>query len=197
MARVTIEFDTATESLEDVLQSLNFSPLVQVPLQVVTLPAQPTVVDTPPAPEPTAPAAPLPPEVQEFVGNGLDADGVPHDERIHSKGGNKTKQGRWKRLRGIEDDLYNSVMAELRDATGFPTVPDAPAVPGAPPAPPAPVALTWPEVNAKLAAFSQGDIQKNMPIMLEVLGKHGIEGYPLLSTRSDLWATILSDLGID
>ena len=117
---------------------------------------------------------------------------MPHDERIHSKEGNKAKTGKWKRRRMIEDSLYESVMAELKAAAGTPAVPAAPA--GTVPVPP--TTLTWPEVNAKLTAFGQADVQVNMPKMTEVLSDHGIEGYPLLSTQPGAWESILSDLGI-
>ncbi len=44
----------------------------------------------------------------------LDLDGLPWDERIHASTKTTIKNGTWKRKRGISEDLYNSVVAELR-----------------------------------------------------------------------------------
>jgi len=47
-------------------------------------------------------------------------DGIPWDARIHS--GNKTinKDGGWKKKKGISDDIYNSVVAELKAVMSIP-----------------------------------------------------------------------------
>jgi hypothetical protein len=81
-----------------------------------------------PTPEQTAPAEQEAPqevaEADEYPvevnGQLLDADGVPHDHRIHSS--NKkvyqsgSDKGRWQRKRGGDKDEYERVTAELKQA---------------------------------------------------------------------------------
>jgi hypothetical protein len=53
---------------------------------------------------------------------GVDKDGVEWDARIHSKAKEpkSVTTGKWKRKKGISDDLYNNTMAELKaSATNF------------------------------------------------------------------------------
>lgn len=64
--------------------------------------------------QPAAPASPAP------VGDrrGLDRDGLPWDERIHSSGENaKNKDGTWRQRRNLPDGLRAQVEAELRGET--------------------------------------------------------------------------------
>jgi hypothetical protein len=63
------------------------------------------------------------PTVSDDPYAGVDEDGVRWDERIHSKAAEPkaktgTKKGCWKRRKGITDDLYESVLAELQQQTG-------------------------------------------------------------------------------
>lgn len=53
--------------------------------------------------------------VNEPTGDTVDFDkeGLPWDERIHSSNHKLTAQGVWQRRRGISDEVYNSVKAEL------------------------------------------------------------------------------------
>jgi hypothetical protein len=46
----------------------------------------------------------------------LDADGLPWDARIHSRGASKMTNGRWKRRREVDPKLVRQVTAELRNA---------------------------------------------------------------------------------
>lgn len=48
---------------------------------------------------------------------GVDADGVVWDARIHSKAKEpkSTTTGKWKRRKGIKDELYDEVLAELKE----------------------------------------------------------------------------------
>ena len=52
---------------------------------------------------------------EEPVGDTIDFDkeGLPWDERIHSSNHKLTGQGVWMRRRGVSDEVYNSVKAEL------------------------------------------------------------------------------------
>lgn len=43
----------------------------------------------------------------------FDKEGLPWDERIHSSNHKLTAQGVWQRRRGVSDEVYNSVKAEL------------------------------------------------------------------------------------
>ena len=73
----------------------------------------------------------------------LDSAGIPWDERIHSSTKGTNKDGTWSRRRNTPDDLFATVMAELkaRATTAAPAVPPPPAEPTAadafaPPPPP-------------------------------------------------------------
>lgn len=65
-------------------------------------------------------------EDESEPGTGLDVDGIPWDERIHSTNKTKTDDGRWRRKRGIDNDEYKRVVAELKlaQAGPVPTGPD-------------------------------------------------------------------------
>lgn len=91
---------------------------------------------TPPPPTGAQSAAPVP-------SVDVDADGVPWDSRIHSGPADKRPKnadGRWRRGRGVDDETYATVTAELRVANGQPAAPTPAAAPPAPPVPEAPVA---------------------------------------------------------
>lgn len=53
--------------------------------------------------------------INEPTGDTMDFDkeGLPWDERIHSSNHKLTGQGVWQRRRGVSDEVYNSVKAEL------------------------------------------------------------------------------------
>jgi len=94
--------------------------------------------------------------VEESKGSGmLDDGGYEWDERIHSSNKKKTAKGIWTRRRGIDDSLYNQVIAEqtINPPEGSEEadinaldVPEAPSVP-TPPAPPSPSVPTPPAVK--------------------------------------------------
>lgn len=48
-------------------------------------------------------------------GLNIDSEGLPWNARIHSSSKAKNKDGSWKRMRGLDDATYNSVVIELRD----------------------------------------------------------------------------------
>jgi len=57
-----------------------------------------------------------PEEVEEAEEVEVDKSGVPWDERIHSNAANRmAKTGFWKRRKGVDDDTFEEVMAELRE----------------------------------------------------------------------------------
>lgn len=69
--------------------------------------------------------------INEPTGDTMDFDkeGLPWDERIHSSNHKLTAQGVWQRRRGVSDEVYNSVKAELLgkwEAVEPITVEDAP-----------------------------------------------------------------------
>jgi hypothetical protein len=60
------------------------------------------------------------PEVESLAHAMLDAAGTPWDERIHAANQSQTKDGLWKRKRGVDQELYDSVMAEYGTPTPEP-----------------------------------------------------------------------------
>ena len=78
----------------------------------------------------------------------LDSAGIPWDERIHSSTKGTNKDGTWSRRRNTPDELFASVMAELKAGatTAAPAVPPPPTEPTAAaafaPPPPPPVNLS-------------------------------------------------------
>lgn len=50
-----------------------------------------------------------------------DKDGIPWDARIHATTQTKTAKGVWKRLKGISDELYDAVKAELKASNAAPS----------------------------------------------------------------------------
>lgn len=80
----------------------------------------------------------------------FDKEGLPWDERIHSSNHKLTAQGVWTRRRGITDEVYNAVKAELlgKWETAEPVVEEAPAP--APVAPAAPAQSVFDTFSGKL-----------------------------------------------
>ena len=106
-----------------------------------------------PAPTPETVSETEPDAGAPESGEGLDADGLPWDEMIHSGNKKRNADGRWQRRRGVQDAVFDARVAELRAAFGadgsgavpaedvFAQQVDAAAqtlvTPPAPPAPPA------------------------------------------------------------
>ena len=114
------------------------------------------VQHTPPAPVPV-PATTTNDDDDETGDNPaapgtLDADGLPHDTRIHSEPAKLTTKGVWRKRRGVTDADVQRVEAELRSRGGSPTPPQQsapmpmPPMPGAPApsAPPQPAPMSTP-----------------------------------------------------
>jgi hypothetical protein len=90
------------------------APLAFVP------PVQQPVYDT---------AVPVRPNVGPAIDTGLDADGLPHDDRIHAGSKEKNANGKWKRRRGVDDAIVEQVTAQLKGSgqqTSQPVAPPAP-----------------------------------------------------------------------
>lgn len=115
-------------------------------------PVAPVSIPSAPSGDATIPTAPPPPmpqtatisqdddegdDVDDGTGDasGVDADGLPWDERIHSSNKKKSANGRWMSRRGgPKDEERAAIEAELRGATAL--APPAPL----PPVPPMPTA---------------------------------------------------------
>jgi hypothetical protein len=52
----------------------------------------------------------------------VDVNGTPWDARIHSTTKSKTKDGAWRKMRGVSDEQYNAVIAEIGQAKPAPVV---------------------------------------------------------------------------
>jgi hypothetical protein len=94
-----------------------------------------------------------------------DADGIPWDERIHTSNKSTKQDGTWKRKPGVDDAVFNGVLAELRAANTARTVEAAASLTAAEtdtsaadafgakaPPPPAPAEATPPPPPAPAAA---------------------------------------------
>jgi len=81
---------------------------------------------------------------------GVDADGLPWDERIHAPSKGQNKDGTWRKKKKLEDAFVAGVEAELRAGTTAPVAPGAPAMPAAPT--PSPM----PQVNQQPAPAAPG-----------------------------------------
>ncbi len=87
----------------------------------------------------------------------LDANGIPHDKRIHSEKPSRVAGNVWRKRKGVQETTVNEVTAELRArvaASGIasPAGAPAPATPATPPAPPAPAAPAAPAAPVAPAA---------------------------------------------
>jgi len=133
----------------------------------------------PSATEETATPPPPPPANVD-----LDADGLPWDERIHSRGKTKTKSGQWRKLRGVEPELVASVEDELHAlmVVGPPPVP--PVAPESAP-PVTPETVTYGDLMQKITA---GTVKPDR--VTEVLAAHDVPSLVLLASRPDLIASV-------
>jgi len=103
---------------------------VATPVPAPAAPMVPTMPTAAPAPENEdddqgAPAADA---------TGVDADGLPWDERIHAPSKGQNKDGTWRKKKKLEDVFVAGVETELRAGAA----PGAPAMPAAPTPPPMP-----------------------------------------------------------
>lgn len=87
------------------------------------------------SPPPPLPAAPPSTPEPRWNTKELDADLLPWDERVHASTKTKTQKGHWTKKKGVADDLYSSVVTEMRGWFPAPAVAAPPAAAVAPPAP--------------------------------------------------------------
>lgn len=69
-----------------------------------------------PAPTPETVSETEPDAGAPESGEGLDADGLPWDEAIHSGNKKRNADGRWQRRRGVQDAVFDARVAEIRAA---------------------------------------------------------------------------------
>jgi len=161
----------------------------------------------PPAPAPpAAPEAPAP-AATATSGVKVDAAGLPWDSRIHASTKTQTRNGHWKKRKGVDDGTRRAVEAELKQLMAVPTPASAedtapstaaPAKSTAPPAPtPTPAAaptaepesMTFAEFLRHVAERVQTG-QVTMDRVNEIVKGQGIENLSLMSSRPDLIPTV-------
>jgi hypothetical protein len=129
---LTVEGESA--SLADMKVLREISALLNSTAPAAAAPSAPIPANTTP-PAPAAADDGVPGDK-----SGVDATGLPYDERIHASTGAKNADGSWRGRRGVDAVTKSAVEAELRARVGLPipTVP-APAQSVAPPPMPSPV----------------------------------------------------------
>lgn len=164
-----------------------------------TVPPVPAPLPAPPADAPPVNAAPLSP-----AGVEVDADGLPHDPRIHAGTKGKNKDGRWTAKRGLNDAAFVArVQADLRALMAAPVPPSMPALPPLPApsadaATPAPAEAPAGPHNFATLMVAVGPHLQSGRVTQQMLGDAcrsvGVQSLPLLSARPDLvpacWAYI-------
>lgn len=148
---------------------------------------------------------------------GLDAAGYAWDERIHSSARSKTKDGRWKYLRGVDRHLVEEVQFKQKNpaatpqeaasapAAGPETVPPPATTPTpVPPPPPPPAAPAGELIQMQSDPASITTFRELMPY----IGKHkftqvqlmdackaaGAQSVPILMQRQDLIPAVVTAL---
>ena len=130
----------------------------------------------------------------------LDANGLPWDSRIHSRGKSKNADGTWRYMRGIQDVVVQKVESELRQALGAPPAPtvkphdtdafretDVATVEEEVPTPP--IANDFPAFMSKItAAVSMGRLRQSR--LIQIVQSFGLQSVPTVSTRLDLLPAI-------
>tara|TARA_R100001369_G_scaffold91915_1_gene134735 strand:- start:36089 stop:36577 length:489 start_codon:yes stop_codon:yes gene_type:complete len=127
----------------------------------------------------------------EVVDPNLDGDGLPWDERIHSSNGLRTGKGVWQKRRNVDPSILKEVVNELLGVVAVPAPPPAPTGPPAP-------AGSWDWntlVKALTQAIKEGRVTK--VTQDEALKELGIDIFPLLSPRTDLYDAFCAKLGLN
>lgn len=158
----------------------------------------------------------------EDAGRAVDSKGTPWDARIHSESKATVADGSWRKRRGVSDELFNEVMAELH-AGNDDAPPPPPAdeeVPLAPsddsvPVPPAPTAETPLEPEPAASAPADGEAAtdggqfadfasfvaavakhgKTYAELNEMAGVVGVAAFKDLKDRADKWDMFFSMIG--
>lgn len=96
-------------------------------------------------------AAPAPQVTPTQVANAeLDKDGLPWDERIHAGTKTKTQKGIWTRKKGVDDSVFDAVIAELRQQ--YPAAAASAPATATPPAVTTPGAAAGPTISVPTPA---------------------------------------------
>lgn len=157
------------------------------------------------------PVAPQPSQTTEDAGQadahaGVDARGIPWDERIHSSNRKRVAGGVWQRRRNTSDELVAQVEATL-GATGaveVPTVaevPDPTVIPPVPAVPPVPVdpRAHWPKSASELMpllvkGMSSGDFSiDRLNAACQAVGVENVNGF---NSRPDLIPALIEELDL-
>jgi hypothetical protein len=207
MAQVTIVFDSARETLADVVKQLTGA---AGPVQL-SLPMEDHKIPVRDSERVEAPAPAHDKAVQDFINMGdttsddLDADNVQWDERIHSSSKATTAKGVWKKRKGVDSAEHARITAELQSLEVAPAAPapaapapaaPAPAAPApAAPAPAAASAWTWPKM-IKAITGGMRDKQFDAATVNAVLADRGIEELALLSPHVDKFDSVAKALNL-
>lgn len=134
------------------------------------------------------------------------ADGMPWDHRIHASSKAKLSKAPhgWKKKRGVTGALVEQVEAELRAAMlASPAKPvtteEAAPPPDTEEAAPPPVettATTEPPVITTFAELNIAITEYGVPLdkVTAAVNRAGLQAYPLLAARSDLWPQVIAEL---
>lgn len=110
---------------------------------------EPAAATTPATPD--TPSAPAPQVTPTQVANAeLDKDGLPWDERIHAGTKTKTQKGIWTRKKGVDDSVFDAVIAELRQQ--YPAAAASAPATATPPAVTTPGAAAGPTISVPTPA---------------------------------------------
>ncbi|MGJ0509082.1 MAG: hypothetical protein ACR652_18565 [Methylocystis sp.] len=175
---------------------------------ITSIPTPPSV-PAPPVATPESAAVPVVPQTPAPApGVELDKNGLPWDNRIHSREKTKTKDGAWKYKRGVADNVIADVEQELRAVMAVPAVPAPPPLPPATPASapleatgstaatppgstvtPASPSNTFAELMQRVTqAVAAGKLSESQT--LQACTAAGLPGIPALMQRPDLIPTV-------
>ena len=135
--------------------------------------------------------------------NEIDADGLEWDERIHSSNKKKTAKGVWQRRRGLSDEEYEQIKAQIKGVEApalpeapiavpapiAPALPEAPiAVPAAPALPEVPVAPIVPELPEAPSTLNKDDIRSRIQhgVQNKVIGVNDVQTTLSLTGKTNL-----------
>lgn len=134
--QLTLTITGYPSELQKILAAIDTDPLAVIdkPTTAVAAPVQtaPVVITEGPLVEAVAPVQqPVMPEVvaaaPTIAGEPeFDSSGLAWDERIHSKQKGQTNDGKWRKQRGVDENYYKQVEAELRARYGSPVAAPAP-----------------------------------------------------------------------
>ncbi len=185
-AATTVSAGPEQETLEEI-------PPEELRITEPETPSEQETAQPPPPPPPPVEQASSATQVPPGKTVELDTTGLPWDKRIHTSGKQKkNNDGSWRRKRNLDDDIYASVVTELRGV--YPLIADTapdedPPVPPAPPAPPAPgsetvdpnkVPTNYLEFTRFLRSLGFNDVASQS----DVVKPHGITSVALLSAMA-------------